>query len=129
MVSEVAQIMHSRFDPVNFSIKIPVIFDQLKGEDASFEMVVSNDIQPLRLFYSDNIITHSRAVIFVNTGINRLADIDEEQFKEDMAIRMHKESPQYSINALKKTVVGMDAELKQSMKEDLYTLEIPDALQ
>ena len=44
MVKEIAQILQNRFDPVNFSIKIPVVFDQLKGEDAKFEMVVSNDI-------------------------------------------------------------------------------------
>ena len=58
-------------DAKHFSIKIPDIFDALKGEDAKFEMALSNDIQPMRLFYTENIVTHVKAVIFVNDGINR----------------------------------------------------------
>ena len=34
MVSEIALIMESRFDRDNLSLHIPVIFDQLKSEDA-----------------------------------------------------------------------------------------------
>ena len=48
-------------------------------------MVVSNDIQPMQLFYSENIVTHSRVVIFVNDGIDRLESITDEQFEEDYA--------------------------------------------
>ena len=46
---------------------MPQAFDHLKGEDASFEMVTSNTIQPVRLCYRQNIITHSVAMIFVST--------------------------------------------------------------
>ena len=76
MVSEIASIMETRFEKENLSLQIPIVFDQLKGEDADFEMVSSNSIKPLRLFYSDNIISHSRAVIFVNTGIDRVFSVD-----------------------------------------------------
>ena len=58
MVAEVADVMHFNFDMDNFSLKIPDDFDQIRGEDADFEMVVSSQIKPLRLFYSENIITH-----------------------------------------------------------------------
>ena len=34
MVSEIANIMTVRFDPIRFSIKFPEILNQLKGEDA-----------------------------------------------------------------------------------------------
>ena len=33
-------------------------------------------IQPLRLFYSENIVTHQRAVIFVSSGIDRSTSND-----------------------------------------------------
>ena len=77
--------MTIRFDKISFSIKLPETLNQLKGDDASFEMVVSNDIQPMQLFYSENIVTHSRGVIFVNDGVNRLESITDEQFEEDFA--------------------------------------------
>ena len=80
--------MKKRFESTDLSLKIPVVFDQLKGEDADFEMVTSNSIKPLRLFYTDNKISHAKAVIFVNTGIGRTADITEEKFYEDFKKEM-----------------------------------------
>ena len=83
MVHDIAVIMESRFDPKTLSLHIPIVFDQLKSEDAQLEMVTSNLIQPMRLFYSENIISHTRAVIFVNEGIDRRDQVHEEQFIRD----------------------------------------------
>ena len=44
MVNEIASIMESRFDEMNFSIKLPEVLNQIKGEDAKFEMVLSSTI-------------------------------------------------------------------------------------
>ena len=49
-----------------------------------FEMVLSNDIQPMRLFLNENIISHVRAVIFVNDGINRLDQITDNMFEDEV---------------------------------------------
>ena len=39
MVNEIASILKTKIDPANFDIQIPTVFDQIKGEDARFEMV------------------------------------------------------------------------------------------
>ena len=42
MVSELAKVMTERFDRDNLALRIPDAFEQLKSEDANFEMVTSN---------------------------------------------------------------------------------------
>ena len=64
--------MNQRFDRTTLGLHIPSAFEQLKGKDANFEMVTSNLLQPLRLFFSYNIVTNSIAHIFVNTHCNGL---------------------------------------------------------
>ena len=78
MVNEIAAVMNSKLDKTNFFIKLPDVFDKLKSKDAKFEMVVSGTIQPLKLFYSENVITHSKAVIFVNDRIDKRKQFNEE---------------------------------------------------
>ena len=39
-------------------------------------MVTSNKIQPTRLEYQENIITESVAVIFINTSVNKVQNMD-----------------------------------------------------
>ena len=76
MVSEIAFVMRDRFERENLSLLIPQAFDQLKSEDANFEMVTSNLLQPLTLFYADKIITHSHGVIFLQTHCKGLEYAD-----------------------------------------------------
>ena len=46
---------------------------QLHTQDQdSFEMSCSNTIMPLKLYYTHNIVTHTYAVIFVNTHTSNL---------------------------------------------------------
>ena len=72
MMHEIAQVMRDRFDRDNLSLYIPQVFESLKSADANFEMVTSNLLQPLTLFFNSNIVTHSYAYIFVQTHCNGL---------------------------------------------------------
>ena len=67
MVKEISDVMKERFDRNTLSLRIPQAFDQLKSKDAEFEMVTSNLLQPLAIFFKDKIVTESMAAIFVNT--------------------------------------------------------------
>ena len=55
-----------RFNRDTLALDIPKVFDHLKAEDATFEMVSSNTCQPMSLFYSKNIVTDSYCAIFIN---------------------------------------------------------------
>ena len=72
MVHEIAQVMRDRFDRDNLSLYIPQVFESLKSADANFEMVTSNLLQPLTLFFNANIVTHSQGYIFVQTNCKGL---------------------------------------------------------
>ena len=57
-------------------------------------MVLSNGIKPLRLFFKDNVITHSKAIIFFNSGIRR--DMNDEYLSDSLAsLRMKSEGSDY----------------------------------
>ena len=71
--------MRDRFDRDNLSLYIPNVFESLKSVDANFEMVTSNLLQPLTLFFTDNIVTSSIAYIFMNTHCKGLQYIDAKQ--------------------------------------------------
>ena len=88
MVQEVIEVLEHRFDPNTLLLQIPTAFDYLKGQDADFEMVTSNTIQPLRIEYRDNIVTESVAVVFVNTSCNKVKNMDENQKIETLAHEM-----------------------------------------
>lgn len=38
----------------------------MQGSDASFEMVASNSIMPMKLFYEHNIVTHKIGLVLIN---------------------------------------------------------------
>ena len=44
MVENIVDTFMNKFDRTNLSIKIPFAFEQMKGSDASFEMVTSNTV-------------------------------------------------------------------------------------
>ena len=52
------------------------------GEDANYEMVTSNTIQPILLSYKNNVASHSVAYIFVNTSCKELEYKDHQLKKE-----------------------------------------------
>ena len=59
--------MKFHYSKKTFTVDFPTCFDGMKGDDANFEMVASNTLQPMRLPYSFNVVTKSEAVIFLNT--------------------------------------------------------------
>ena len=67
MVEEIVDTLTTRFNKNNLALELPDAFDHLKGSDASIEMSVSNTLQPLNLFFGDNLVTDSISYIFVNT--------------------------------------------------------------
>ena len=89
MIKDVATTF-KRYDRTTMSLQIPQCLEQLKGSDASFEMVVSNTLQPLRLIHTHNVVTRSIAVILVHTelkgtpydGAVKTGAIYEKLFKE-----------------------------------------------
>ena len=62
----------NKYDRINLSIQFPLVFEQLKGTDADFEMVTSNTIQPIKLLYQYNVVKKKFAAIFVNTKVWQL---------------------------------------------------------
>ena len=49
-------------DPNTLTVSLPFAFEQIQGT------TISNRIQPLELRYSDNVISHKIAVVFVATS-------------------------------------------------------------
>ena len=66
MVADITSTLENRFHRNTLSLKIPAAFEHLKGNDANFEMVTSNTLQPLNLHFHHNIVTKSLAYIFVS---------------------------------------------------------------
>ena len=66
-------------------LHIPGAFEHLKGSDSNFEMVTSNTIQPTRMEYSSNIITESKALIFINTCCNKINGMDPNMQNQMLA--------------------------------------------
>ena len=44
MVRDICKILETRYERSTLTIQVPACFEQLKGEDAKFEMVTSNTI-------------------------------------------------------------------------------------
>ena len=72
MVKNVVDTLMNKFDRINLSVKLPEVFEQLKGSDAMFEMVTSNTIQPLNLLYQHNIARTKYVAIVVNSNTRKL---------------------------------------------------------
>ena len=79
MVDEVAAIVLERYEKVNFGLCIPRCFDDLKSKDANFETSQSNTLQPLILFYTNNIVSETVCAIFVHTKVKNLNYIEAEE--------------------------------------------------
>ena len=64
MVKELTNSMLEKYEMINFSVTLSIVFEDLYSADANFEMASSNTIQPLKIFYRHNIVTHKIAVVF-----------------------------------------------------------------
>ena len=65
MVYDITHALTHKYDQETLICEFPTVFDDLKGSDTNFEMVASNTMQTLKLFYRYNIVASSTAVVFV----------------------------------------------------------------
>ena len=83
MIAEIAQTMIDRFSKDTFTVQFPQCFDHLYGSDANFEVSASNTLQPLHLFFSNNVVTASCCIIFLFLYMRKTTlKIDEESVKK-----------------------------------------------
>ena len=82
MVAELAQMLGTKCNRDNMTIELPFAFQNMVGQDANFEMVTSNTIQPILLHYQHNVASHTIAYIFINT---KCKDLDYKDIKEKKA--------------------------------------------
>ena len=67
MIKDSVDILVDQYQRMEFAVDFPSCYDDLKGEDANFEIVCSQTTQPLRLPYKTNISERKLATIFVHT--------------------------------------------------------------
>ena len=79
MVYDVVKILLEEYDRTTFAVQFTDCFNDLKGSDANFEMVASNTLQPVKMFYRNNIATSSAAAIFVH---NKAISLPYNEAKE-----------------------------------------------
>ena len=82
MIKDIADTMLEKYEKIHFTLTFPDVLDDLFSGDATFEMSASNTIQPLKIFYIHNVVTHSTAIIFVDE--NYRYDIKKGKVAEDM---------------------------------------------
>ena len=64
MAMEIAAIFEHQYEKDFLTLLIPTCFEDLESKDANLEMMVSNTIQPMRLPYVSNVVTHTIGIIF-----------------------------------------------------------------
>ena len=84
MVQDLILFLQSQLDRSSLTVQLPQAFEHLKGADANFEMVTSNSIQSIRLFYQHNFVSESVALVLVSTGIDRFKNMDQVQRRKEL---------------------------------------------
>ena len=71
MASDFSTALESSYNSDDFTCKLSDVLDELKGNDVNFELVKSQTVRPLRLFYVHNLVSLSflRAYIFAQTEL------------------------------------------------------------
>ena len=93
MIKEITDLMLEAYERNFFSLTFPKVLDQMYSGDANFETSASNTLQPLRIYYSHNVVTHSVGIIFVNGNAfydsvsRRKAKVAEALLKTDLSIQ------------------------------------------
>ena len=72
MVSDIIEKLLSELDPKTLAVRIPDVFEQLKGQDVNFELATSCVLQRAKLFYRYNVATKKIGYIFVATETSGL---------------------------------------------------------
>ena len=82
MVKNVVDILNEHYDRDGQYVEFPSCFNQIKGEDANFELVASNNLQKLRLARRANVVIKSIAIIFVHTEARGLSYAESDKRAE-----------------------------------------------
>ena len=69
MAPDIAAIFEHQYEKDFLTLLIPTCFEDLSSKYANLEMVVANTIQPMRLPYVSNVVTHAIGIIFNNYAI------------------------------------------------------------
>ena len=85
MIDDVTDALLHKYDKESLTCEFPSVFDDLAGSDTNFEMVASNTMQTLKLFYSHNIVSKSTGVVFVQPKLD--SDDLETLFYDDATNR------------------------------------------
>ena len=110
MVKDVVRILLEDYSRTNFSIQIPDCFDILKGTDANFELVAASTMQPVRVYYTNNIVTKSIAIIFGHTNVNGL-EYEEATEKVELCRKVFKDIFEFD-----EVEVHLDSDKKQMIE-------------
>ena len=82
MVPEIVYTFENNYNKDDLTLKIPEIFQEISTKDARMELVTSNTLCPLKLFFSHNLVTKTIAYIFCNTNCNGVEYNDAEVARE-----------------------------------------------
>ena len=73
MIPDFFDALNKRYDRETLAAEFPVIFYDIQSEsapgDANWEFYTSNMLQKTKIFYENNRVTHSRALIIVNDHV------------------------------------------------------------
>ena len=67
MIKDSVDILLDQYNRMEFAVDFPSCYDDIKGEDANFEIVTSQTSSPLRIPYRTNISEEKLCTIFVHT--------------------------------------------------------------
>ena len=72
MVKNVVDILNHNYDRTTQTVTFPTCFDNIKSDDANFELVASNTLQKVKLARRHNVVKKSTAVIFAHTNVGNM---------------------------------------------------------
>ena len=109
IVQDIIKAFSTELNRDDLTIQLPKAFEQL-AEEQKIELTQSNPIQSVDLFYSHNMITHSIAVVFVNTTcLSSMGQLSSKE-KEKALISELKKEHNVSKDKIKKYIANMTAD-------------------
>ena len=84
-------------------------------------------MQPLRLIYNSQCVVKKRAVIFINDGINRVAEMNLDQQIEELCAVMQKENEKPIVKKKIKKDLKKDSDQKKQLMKEKFQLKWNDA--
>ena len=93
-VRDFINLLMNRLHQETLSVQFPDVLLQLQGASENLEMLASNTICPVKLFYNHNIVTHTECAIFVNTHTRGLT-WDKAQWKGKVIEKLFKDTFQF----------------------------------